>query len=177
MENFETILANEREAAERRAYIDGPNTICSSSPVTYKYDPMPANHQWSASTNLSYSSSTTGTFVVTATGSGYGWIRVVDSNNNTVAIKYIWIGVPAVGMSGQQLVYSGNTTQYSATNNTDAFITSYQWMISPQGSNVIYDYGSWVSIYFPNTGNFRVSVRAQNACGWSSWYDYYVDVI
>ena len=83
---------------------------------------------------------------------------------------------PSISISGPQSVSSGSTVQYTAVNNTGTTITAYDWTISPMGSNIIYDYGSWISIYFPSPGNFKVSLRGSNTCGWGSWYDYYVDV-
>jgi hypothetical protein len=42
-------------------------------------------------------------------------------------------------------------------------------------SSSLYDYGSWVSIYFNPAGYYQVSARACNTCGYSPWAFVYVD--
>ena len=158
--------------------ISGPNVICSGSSSYFTASSFPSGYQWVASTNLSLSSTTTQNTSITVTGSGTtGWIKLLNSSGVQTDYKNLWIGAPSIYISGPSST-SVNYTVYFYANGTSSYdmgITGYQWQIQPTPS-YFYNGGSYVSAEFSSVNTYKVSCRATNACGTTSWVDHYIDV-
>jgi len=141
--------------------ISGSDILCSGT-YSFTASSFPSGYYWGATSNLSWSSSTTNPFYVTVNGSGAGSIFLYSgSSGNPITTKNVWIGTPSIYISGPSST-SVNYTVYFYANQTSSYnmgITGYQWQIQPTPS-YFYNGGSYVSAEFSSVNTYRVSVRA-----------------
>lgn len=125
-----------------------------------------------------------GKFSVSWTGNGASdyrrrlnyWLDPLGTNPTTH--NGVPLYLPTISISGPTSVTAGSGNQYYAYpyNYSIPAITSYEWVVSPSYNTQLYDYGSWVSIYFNDVNTYRVSCRATNSIGKTGqWADLYVD--
>lgn len=173
--------------------ISGPSLLCNNSQSIYSIDnAIPgSNINWSTSSNftiVSGQNSSSLTIKGTSGGNGNGWISASFNSacGSYVTSQYpVWLGKPnslnsitvASPQWNNQNQTCPNTILELVANDfsNNPSITTYDWSI--QGATILSGQGtSSVFVKVPSHSGTRYltfAVRAQNSCGYSSYYTIY----
>lgn len=142
------------------------------------------NITWNSSSNLTLSNASSNYCTYSANSNGEGWIEATVNapacgTSVTLPRKTVWAGPPVTpetiyGFEYNGTVFGQNSIyEFTTYSSDDESVTNYQWVVgggtilSGQGTNLIE-----VRTAANSTGitkYFDVSVRVQNACGWSNY--------
>lgn len=165
------------------------------SPVIYTQNGITTNG-WSVSPNLNIVSSTPYSVTVSQISNGQGTITATFQNGQTVS-KTIWVGAPGLNnfsfdSTPHSLCFSDANYYYTSPqlNFDDRIKANFSGLTPAEAiSNSNWQWQTLNGIIMINgTRNIRqicpiaggetsVSVRVQNTCGWSSWYEFPLEVI
>ncbi len=187
--------------------ISGPNTpICSSAPNVYNLINVPsgATITWSATpSNVVTLTPSGNTVSVSRIGSSNNHIalaaEVVTACGSNTVTKDILVGAPLatlLNVTGDFTTNVGDEASFQAYYNgvglcrsTSGGITEVQWTVDPSGGPVDIDDtdsrycrlaltpGAGSTLKFSTSGTKWLTVRAKNACGWSVYANFYIDVL
>lgn len=169
------------------ANLNGPSLLCSSgSNFSISGLPSGTNITWTQSSNITRNSSQgSNPSNFSANSSGNGWVRASLNNGVVILQKNLWAGTPIVGYDISEDFTMCRDISSTSNNNFPVSIqgmdASTTWQVqkitnnhnvSMQGNEVL------VSLqYAPPYNYIAFKVRASNACGFSNWLEYYVEVI
>jgi subtilisin family serine protease len=161
--------------------ITGPTLVCSSSNGTYVLSNLPSGTtvSWTPSTNLTYvSGQGTTSYVVRGTStSGTAYVKAtispISGGCGSTTIQYnLWVGPPAVSVTGPSEGCVNNTFYFTATPTiTYSSASNYTWDLVPLNGNYLQPYGfnnnqCAITFYNPySASGYTVEARAQNSCG------------
>lgn len=181
--------------------LTGPDLICNANTV-YSFSDvckLPSTvTTWSVSSNLQIVSSTAYSVTVNQITNGEGTITATFQNGQT-ATKTIWVGAPIVSLPEDCWSANPTTTNcFSICKQMEMTLSNYVY-VNAKGLDVVsLQNNSWE--WQKITNNFYLSpnensayinpmwygtpqsylgykVRVKNACGWSEWFENYLDVI
>ena len=180
--------------------INGPDVISTSCSGTYTITSIPAsgvtNQQWSVIGGGVTPTSGLGTsFTITRTA------NVNDPEVSNLRFSYTYNGqtytvyknvinriLPVIaGASSslygvpQDFVYYGLPAYFQSDIPYDErqYILEYQWDITTNSSGghiLLSGQNTSTPVYFPGSGQYQVSLRVRDGCGWSRWEDKYIQV-
>ena len=163
--------------------ITSPTLICTGQSYSFSVSDAPGGFNWDKSSNLTLSNTTDASISVTGTATGLGWVSIKLGATEFIR-KDIWVGAPSLtGLSGPLNVTpnSGYST-YTAQFNALTAPSSFQFTVTSNSGGGYYllhndNDANWrhtANIIFYDNGQYVVSSRACNACGWSGWYNIFV---
>lgn len=178
--------------------------ICTSGTYTLSGAPTGATINWSAVPSGIVTLSPSGNSVsVSRISSANNHITltaeiVTTCGSNTIA-KDILVGAPLatlLNVTGDFTTNVGDDASFQAYYNgiglcrsTSGGITEVQWTVDPSGGPVDIDDtdsrycrlaltpGAGATLKFSTSGTKWLTVRAKNACGWSVYANFYIDVL
>ena len=169
--------------------ITAPTTICYGSSGSISATNWQSGHYWDKSNSLiNITSTTSSSTTISAASSGSQGsvqLRVKTSSGVTIATYDVWVGAPTLGSLYPEGYYADNGGYYAHwITSVDTNISNLNWVVAGTDNYGNRVYGtivnSWINgnygnatIFFPEPGNYSISVRAQNSCGWSSYIDFY----
>jgi len=165
--------------------ITGNNLVCRSTNRTFTYTNPPSGKTiyWTKSNNLEYvSGQNTNFYTVRASStsiSGEGWVRASLSDCHDVGLIYpVWVGGPAVTISGATSGSVGNSYTYYEDPAVYSNPTSFIWTLSPPvDGNTIYGYDYWANaVFYGDGGYYQIGCTPTNICGTGSMATTYIDI-
>lgn len=179
--------------------ISGPNTVCTTASYSFAdICKIPSAVTWSVSPNLQIVSQTPYAITVNKISDGSGFIRATFQNGQIIT-KTFWVGKPIVSLPAD--CWSANSTTpncFSICKQLEMTTANYVY-VDAKGLDVVsLQNNSWewqkitnnfdlspnensayINPYWYGTpqGYLGYKVRVKNACGWSDWFENYLDVI
>jgi subtilisin family serine protease len=184
--------------------ITGASTICTSGTYTLTNLPTGATVMWSVTPSSVATVSGSGSSItVTRVGSANNNITLLANVNSGCGVitlkKDILVGAPLatlLNVTGDFTTNVGDEASFQANYNgvglcrsTSGGIIEVQWTVDPSSGPVDIDDtdsrycrlaltpGAGATLEFSTSGTKWLTVRAKNACGWSAYANFYINVL
>jgi hypothetical protein len=184
--------------------VSGPNFLCTSETYTITNLPTGATVTWSVTpSGVATVSGSGSSITVTRVGSANNNITLLANVNLGCGVislkKEILVGAPLATLLNVTRDFTtnvGDEASFQAYYNgiglcrsTSGGITEVQWTVDPSGGLVDIDDtdsrycrlaltpGAGATLKFSTSGTKWLTVRAKNACGWSVYANFYIDVL